>query len=313
MAKPFKFRHVNEIAGSFVLLVLVAVIAGVIIAGHAQRWFESVHQVNLQFPPEGSFGLKKGSEVQILGVVVGAVDEIDVQDDGSMSGEISIRGDFIRFVRTDSRAIARKKFAVAGDAYVEITKGVGDPLPDDSVLLCEKDTEITETIEQMVQQVRETTVPAIEQVRLALEEYTKLAADLRDPQGNLQQLLARLNTIAEGLEKGEGPAGRILRDEKLAKELDEITAKISESIAEVQRILADVKQATAQLPAIAEAAGGEAQDVPGLILQTQETLRETEKLVKGVQKHWLLRKYVDQSEPSARVPLSAVGPAGGVR
>ena len=274
-----------------------------------------MHRLTLQFPSEGSFGLKKGAEVQILGATVGVVEEIRVNADGSMEGEITIRGDFIRFVRSDSRAIARKKFAVAGDSYVEITRGVGEGLPEEgATMICEKDTEITETIGQVVQQVREVTLPAIEQVRLAIEEYTKLAADLRNPEGNLQQLLANLNQIMLGLEKGEGTAGQILRDPSMANELRQITVKINESLAEVRKILEDVKQTTARMPQTAESIGEEVENLPGLVLQTQKTLMETEKLIEGIQRHWLMRKYIEQTPASERIPPSAIQPSeGGVR
>ncbi len=312
MAKPFKFRYVNEIVGVFVILVLLALVTGILLAGHAQRWFEPVSRITLQFPSEGSFGLQKGAEVQILGATVGAVEEIQVNEDGSMEGEITIRGDFIRFVRSDSRALARKKFAVAGDTYVEITRGVGDEFPEEgATMICEKDTEITETIGQVLQQVREVTLPAIEQVRLAIEEYTKLAADLRDPQGNLQQLLANLNQIMVGLEKGEGTAGQILRDPSLANELREITGKLNESMAEVRKILEDVKNTTAKMPQTADAVNGEVENLPGLVLQTQKTLMETEKLIGGIQRHWLMRKYIEQAPASERIPPSAVQPSKG--
>lgn len=299
MAKPFKFRYVNEITGGFVLLTLVLVIVGIILAGNAQRWFEPVHNLTLTFPPEGSFDLQKGAEVRILGALVGAVESIAVDEAGGMTGEITIRGNFIRFVRSDSKAIAKKKFGVAGDAFVEITKGVGTPLEDGAVLACEKDTELMAMVQDVVQQIRTNTVPAIQQVQRAVEEYTKVAEELHRPDGNLQQLLSHLNALAAGLEKGEGTAGQLLRDPSLANELREITAKVNASLQQVSQILGNVEQITA---AIRDETG----DVPGLVLQSRETLRESEKLIEGLQRHWLLRKYVEADEPTARVPATAV-------
>ncbi|HOW97559.1 MAG TPA: MlaD family protein [Kiritimatiellia bacterium] len=299
MAKPFKFRYVNEITGGFVLLTLVLVIVGIILAGNAQRWFEPVHQLTLTFPPEGSFDLQKGAEVRILGALVGTVESIAVDEAGGMTGEITIRGNFIRFVRVDSKAIAKKKFGVAGDAFVEITKGVGAQLEEGAVLACEKDTELMAMVQDVVQQIRTNTVPAIQQVQKAVEEYTKVAEELHRPEGNLQQLLSHLNGLAAGLEKGEGTAGQLLRDPSLANELREITAKVNASLQQVSHILANVEQITAALR-------DETGDMPGLVLQGRETLRESEKLIEGLQKHWLLRKYVEADEPTARVPASAV-------
>lgn len=299
MARPFKFRYVNEITGVFVLAAVLLVVVGIILAGHAQRWFEPVHRLNLIFPPEGSFDLQKGAEVRILGALVGAVETISVAEDGSMTGQITIRGNFIRFVRSDSKAIAKKKFGVAGDAFVEITKGVGEPLPEGGSLVCVKDTEITEMVAEVVRQLREATVPAIEQVRKAVEAYTKLAEELHSPEGQLQQLLAHLNALVAGLERGEGTVGQLLRDPALANELREITGKVNRSLDSVQNILADVEQVSSR---IREESG----DLPGLVLQSRETLRESEKLIAAIQRHWLLRRYVEPGEPTARLPASTV-------
>ncbi len=306
MPKPFKFRYVNEIVGGFVLLVVTLLVAGIIVAGHAQRWFERQHKVMVSFPAEGSFGLQKGAEVRILETLVGSVDQITVADDGMMMGRLLVRGNFIHFVRADSKAIVKKKFGLAGDAYIEITKGTGPELPDKAVLPCVKDTELVQIIQDVVQQVKDVTLPAIEQARKAMEEYTGLAADLRNPEGDLAQMIASLNKIVQGLEKGEGPAGTLLRDPAMADQLREITARINESLGEVNKILGDVQQMTRTI-------SGEMNDVPGLILQTRETMNETTKLIEGVERHWLLRGYVRQADLSVRIPPSEAMGTGGER
>jgi phospholipid/cholesterol/gamma-HCH transport system substrate-binding protein len=300
MPKPFKFRYVNEIVGGFVIVVLILLIVGVVVAGHAQRWLEPVHKVNIVFPPEGSLDLQKGSEVYILGTRVGAVEQITVAADGGMASQISVRGQFIRFVRADSQAIVRKKFGIAGDAYIEITKGIGAELPKSQPLICLKDVEIMETIQNLAQQFQDATLPAIEQLRKAVEEYTNLAADLRRPEGNLQQLLTHLSKIAEGLEKGQGMAGQVLRDPSMAEQLRDIMAKIESS-------LADVKKMTSDLEESAKIVKGEMQDVPGVVLQTRQAMEETEKLITAIQKMWLVRGHVEQPESSTLIPPEEVG------
>ena len=300
MPKPFKFRYVNEMVGGFVILVVALLIIGIVVAGHAQRWFESVHKVEIVFPPEGSLDLQKGSEVYILGTRVGAVDEITVADDGSMAGRISVRGQFFRFVRADSQAIVRKKFGIAGDAYIEVTKGTGAELSKGQALICLKDVEIMETIQNLVQQFRDATLPAIEQLRKAVEEYTNLAADLRKPEGNLQQLLTHLNKIAEGLEKGEGMVGQVLRNPATAEQLRSIMAKIESSLTDVKKVMSDIEES-------ADIVKGEMQDVPGVVLQTRQTMEETEKLITAIQKIWLLRGHIEQPESTKLIPATEVG------
>ncbi len=297
MNKPFKFRYVNEIVGGFVLLVVAALITGIILAGKAQEWFTPVYELRLSFPEEGSLGVQKGAEVQILGTTVGSVTGIRVREDGRMRGRLTVKGDFIRFVRLDSKAIVRKKYGIAGDAYVEITQGKGPERELEMPLVVSKDTEITEIAQDILKRLQETTVPAI-------EEYTALAADLRSTNGPLMKLLANLEQITAGLERGEGSAGQLLRDPALASELTRILEQVNTSLGEVQKILADVKATTAQLPAAAQTVGREVEDLPGMVVQSQATLREAERLIQGIQQNWLIRKHVPPAPTTELIPTS---------
>lgn len=304
--KPFKFRYVNELVGAFVLVVLALVVAAVLVAGKAQEWFVPVHTIPVDFPPEGSLGLQVGANVQILGTTVGRVTRISVNEDGFMTGELTVKGDFIQFVRTDSEVIARKVFGVAGDAYVDIAKGTGPVLPEGAGVVITKDEEITEMVEQILNQIQEQTVPLLDRVRALLEEYRALAADLRDPEQSMQKILASLEGIVAGLEAGRGPAGALLKDDALADQ-------IRRAVAELEAILADVRKATAELPAMARDVQGEVAQIPGTVQQAQESLREAERLIEGLQRHWLIRKYIEpdriRSPDWAAVPMDGEPPA----
>ncbi|HMP77014.1 MAG TPA: MlaD family protein [Kiritimatiellia bacterium] len=295
MSKPFKFRYVNEIVGTFVLLVVAALIAGIILAGRAQDWFEPVTEIRLEFPEEGSLGLQRGAEVQILGATVGRVGRIKVKDDGSMHTTLSIKGEFIRFVRVDSRALVKKKLAVAGDSFVEITQGRGAELGEDPVMLAVKDTEITEIAQNILKQIQDAVLPL-------LEEHTTLARKLNSDDGPLMKLMANLEEISRGLAEGEGSAGQLLRDPAAAQEIERI-------LAQVREILADVKEVSARLPPVAETVGREIDALPGTVVQSQETLREAERLIQGIQRHWLIRKNVPGVELPDMIPsIQAGGP-----
>ena len=73
------------------------------------------------------------------------------------------------------------------------------------------------------------------------------------------------------------------------------------------------------LPAMAQTVNREVQDIPGTVAQTQQAIYEAERLIKGIQQNWLIRKHVPQEQPTAliptfdipRVPRSS-GPAGDV-
>lgn len=283
MKKPFKFRYVNEIVGTFVLLVLFLLLAGIIVTGRAQGWFDPVYEIRAEFGDEGSMGLRRGSEVRVLDTPVGMVTRIEPREDGVMEGVFRVRGPFFQYIREDSIGIVRKTIAgIAGDAFVEITRGTGDPLPEEGAYIpVIQDTEVIDLAEALLEEVRETTVPAIEQLQALLEEATALVKDLRDPDGEVQMILRSLTTTME----------------------------------EVNTILAHVAEATGPLPQMVDRLAGELEDVPGLVYQTQATLQETEVLIEGIQRHWLIRRHIEKDPRPGddRLPPSSILGAGGGR
>lgn len=300
--KPFHFRYVNEIVGGFVLLVLILLIVAVVVAGRAQGWFEPVYRIPIDFPPQGSLDLQVGSPVQILGATVGKVEKINVDEDGFMTGLITVKGDFYQFVRTDSRVIVKKKFGVAGDAYIDITKGSGPDLPEGGGLVASKDTDLNELMQELLNQVQSATVPLLDSIKRTADEYAGLAADMRSAEGPLQKMLLNLESITRKIDSGDGPAGKLVSDPEMAKTIDAVVAQVQDAISQLQAIMADVKKATANLPSMATAVNGEVQDIPGTVALTKETIRETERLIEGIQRHWLLRKYIPQDASPPLIP-----------
>jgi hypothetical protein len=70
-------------------------------------------------------------------------------------------------------------------------------------------------------------------------------------------------------------------------------------------ILENVRRASEALPETAEAVRREVRDVPGLVLQAQVALREAETLLAGLQRHWLLRTYMNPSPDLETLPVPA--------
>ncbi len=336
MAKPLKFRYVNEIVGSFVLLVLILTIAALVMTWQAQGWFERTYEVTLICPKEGSLGLTEGSTIEILGIRVGSVQRITVNDNGIIEAVGQIKGDFFdRFVKKDSKALVKKQFGVVGDAYVVIELGTGDPLPEEArKLWLQKDTELIELAESLVSKVENSLLKTIDEMGKAAVEYQAVGQELRNPDGNLQQFLQRLNEFADTLQRGQGLVARLLNDELMADDAHEIVKNVKavlkeveaatvdltgaakdarEILSEVHEILEnakgaveDIKNTTIHLPAVAETVRRESQDLPGMVLQVQETLRQAEELIRGIQQHWLIRGYMTQPEPAAPIPPAAV-------
>jgi hypothetical protein len=65
-----------------------------------------------------------------------------------------------------------------------------------------------------------------------------------------------------------------------------------------------VQNGTVRLREITGAVADEAKDLPGLVQQTQSSMRELEWLIEAMQRLWLVRKYVNETNPPPLNPLS---------
>ena len=144
------------------------------------------------------------------------------------------------------------------------------------------------------------TVPTLKQARSAMAEYQKFAVDLRDPQGHLQQTLARADRNFPISWSGDGVAGKLLTDPEMGKQtatalakvntsLDQVdgvlkdtraaAASLSALLAESQSLLKDVKQTSTKIPDTVNAVNQTLETLPGLSMQTQEMMRQIQRLV----------------------------------
>lgn len=125
-----------------------------------------------------------------------------------------------------------------------------------------------------------------------------------------RQFGERLDRLAAGLEQGKGTAGALLSNTALLDETRQVAVRANKSIDELNVILKNLEKGSARVPEITDKLSGEARDLPGTVLQAQKTLHEMERLVEALQRHWLVRKYV---EPSATSPRIAPGRLEGGR
>jgi phospholipid/cholesterol/gamma-HCH transport system substrate-binding protein len=308
--KPrFKFRRVNEITGTFVLIVLALLIATVVWTGRSQRWFKSNVTLRIRLPEAGAAGIRQGSEVYFLGTLVGSVYDVIVDPSGRMEARTSIRHDFFLFVRADSSAVVKRKFGVAGDSFFEITRGQGRSLPEnDATIVC--NDQFQSALESAIEEVRHEAMAVLKKTSTGLDTWTRLGADLGETRHHLDQLTVRLESMTAGVEQGKGTVGKLLTDTALADEAQTLMVRANQTMSELQGVVTNLNAAvknvqtgTERLPEITGAVANEARDLPGLVQQTQASMRELERLTEAMQRHWLLRKYVNRTNPLPLRPL----------
>jgi phospholipid/cholesterol/gamma-HCH transport system substrate-binding protein len=293
---------VHEITGVFVLAVVALIVALLFLGGRAQQWFSKKHRFKVALPEQGASGLSAGSRVSILGLTAGAVTKIEVDEIGHIVAEVKVWDDLERFVRTDSLAFIKKTFGVGGDAYLDITRGTGGTLPTGAAIRAIPPPDLIAHVESTLQALREESLPALQTARAMLTEWRQLAADLRETQADLQQVIARLDDVVRAVDRGKGTVGELLVEDDIARQIEGLLVNSGHALDKAHDILKDLQSMTANLPAAADAIAQESRDLPGLVLQIQQTVAEVETFVAGLKRHWLVRRYMTQ--PSAAPRLS---------
>lgn len=82
-------------------------------------------------------------------------------------------------------------------------------------------------------------------------------------------------------------------------------------LARLDGILEQVQAASRSLPRLASTIEEEASTIPGFLIESQETLRQIDVLVRGLQQHWLLGSGVADQPGPGRIPVEDVGAALG--
>ena len=273
-AKPFQKQRANEVVGVFVLLAVCVVLVAVAPGPNTRRWLTPTQTLTVRLPPEGSLGLRKGADVLILGTVVGSVDDLKVSDAGEMEAIVVVRGDFIRFVRRDSKAFIRKPLGI-GDATIEITRGTREPLSLASdIVQSTADKAPTQMLEETLADLRTELVPAIRDMRTAIDEYTRLAADLRAQQAGITAAITHFNRMTTDVEAGHGVVGMLVSDASAAGVVRDALPQVAASAADIRSATADLRKFTATLPQLKQSAQHSLDQAPELMLQITETSRQ---------------------------------------
>jgi ABC-type transporter Mla subunit MlaD len=240
----FKFRFVNEIAGAFVLLAIAVLVAGIFLAGRAQGLFEPKFRLHTVFQAEeGTYGLKKGSEVRIRDTAAGSVARIHPTAEGTIEATFELKESYHGFVRLNSAAVVKKTLLVVGDSYVDISIGSrSEPqMPDGSRIPCTADRGITAQASQVLEELRDRGLPTLE----------------------------RLNAVLDQMPAFMTQTGGAMREHEVL----------------VKGLLRE--------------------DIHGTVLQFRDALRDAEVLFEALQRHWMVRGYIENQK---RDPPASPGP-----
>jgi len=325
-----RLRYADEWVGLLVVAAVVAFLGAILHAGVLRDWFRPVSYLRIVLPETGVAGLSVGADVEVLGTHVGVIRQVVISPNQQMYAEAEIEDQARAFIRRDSQGTIRRRYGVAGAAFVDVSRGKGAELDwDYAVIQAVTERDPTESIGALIDQAREKIFPIL------------------DDAGRSTKALAN---VMEHMQKGQGDVGRLLTDETIVRDVEAIVAKangivsdlgqlVSElqlaagnvknlsqginardggvpgllhradvTLATLQQAMRDLALATQRAPQIVHSVELGARDLPGLLTQTQQTAHQLEELAIQLRGLWLLGGGGKASPQPTRLPTREVRP-----
>lgn len=278
-------QHVRTILlGGFTLLAIALFVAGLLQANAVREWLNPGKQLLLVLPDDGLFGLSEKAKIEILGTAAGRIDEIVIDPNQEIHARATIDAAMAPFVRKDSSAIIRKTFGVAGDSYLEITRGRGEPMDwDYAVLNAAPDRAPTDSIGEMLEDVRARVMPILEQTQRAMTALADLTESLSAPKGHVQRMLTDVSALTGRIERGEGSLGRLLSNDATAREFENLLGNANQTVAGFEPVLNELQATMQQITGISKAINAQSSDLPQINARIVSILDSVDKLMRDLQ------------------------------
>lgn len=333
-----RFDSVDYSVGWLAALTVLIVTLMVVQTGRVQGWLEDWSTFQVRLPSQGTYGLREGAEVRMRGIRVGRVVAVDIDPDDvediTVFATVQLRPEFARRIRDDAKVIVQQAFVVAGDAFLEIEPGTGEPIAITSgtVLAAEENDELAEQLGVILEDVQRRVPETLDQINRTLAAVAEITERLADEQGDLNRMIVNARRLSDAAADPRGPVQFLLRNIDLTKSLEEALAETAVLVENVNAIAVEARGATGEVgPLLAEvrrtvaearetikvlresddvsatlsSTRETAEALPALLFQLEQTMLQVERLTRDLQASWLVG-----GNPTPRVPEAA--PAEGL-
>src|SRR6202789_2897347 len=225
--------------GIFIIAGVTLFALGIFLVGSSHEAFSRHVLLYTEFADLD--GITKGSKVQVAGMDAGQVTKIDVPDSpsGHCRGQMKVDESLHGLVRTDS-VVTVDTEGVVGDTFLTIHSGSPNALraKADAVLQSKPPVTMSDLLSHGLGIMNDADA-TIKQVGGKLN----VALD------GVNGAVGNANDLLVGLKEGRGPAGMLLRDEKMAGQIRETmsnvqstTSNLNQTSGRVNVLVADVQQ-----------------------------------------------------------------------
>jgi phospholipid/cholesterol/gamma-HCH transport system substrate-binding protein len=305
-----RFRHADEFVGLLVLIAVALLLAAILQAGFLGRWFQPSSTLRILLPATGGGGLARGADVQVLGTSAGKIGRIVINPKTGMYALAEIDEDARDLIPRDSKALIRRQFGIAGAAFIEIQPGSGAPMDwGYAVIDAALERAPTDNISALIDETREKVFPILSDTGRATHALADLMERANRGEGSIGRAMVDETAIRSAETALASSDDAIKTLGRLLTRLDDTATEVGglvkwagdrktgvpalfhqadQLLAGLRPMIRDLGAATTRAPTISRNMENTSENLPSLLLQTQATAGQLEKLLIQLRGHWLL-------------------------
>jgi len=199
--------------GLFVFIGLLVLVAGIFFIGNQKSLFSSTIKLNGMF--NNVNGLQVGNNVRFAGINVGVVDDIDIINDTTVKVAVTIKSDVKKFIKKDAR-MSIGSDGLMGDKLIVLMPGGAN----------------TTTMVNDGDKIGAVNPADMDKI---ISKFTKMADNAGSLIDNLSQVVAKVNN-------GKGSLGRLLNNDKMAREMESTVTQAKKTIKNVHKTSATLNE-----------------------------------------------------------------------
>jgi phospholipid/cholesterol/gamma-HCH transport system substrate-binding protein len=292
LARPRRFVGIGKKVSFFLLSAVLGVIAVILLVGYKQGVF--VRHTRIYFHAADAFGINKGTSVRLFGLPVGSVSDLDISDRG-VKVELSIITDYTPRVPKTSRARLLREGYI-GAATIQLVPG-GEPGQAMQPVVEGDEIEYVPArgVAEMVDDFKTQLTPVINDMRKMIVELNQPNSDFRKSLAGANAVLRELpetnREMRQAIHDADATLGSIGRvSAHLEQQLPVLTGKLAttlDTLSETSQQIRDTTRTNGE--ALHEALV----QVPGLLRDGGELVRDGQDVVGAARNSWLLRDNVE--------------------
>lgn len=254
-------------------------------------FFEKKYHLFVNF--EKGQGVNVGTQVQINGVPVGAVDSIGLRSDGSVRIKLIVKQEFRGHITTESSIFAVRPKSLISERALNITHGEGGRVLSQGEEIQSEEAQDIETllvhVNELIGHIRKISVSADTLLTMAMNPRSTIGAMVsnRDLYDKLTTQMDLLNDLSQNADQFLKVMS--VKTPKLLNRVDSIASNTQVLTQDAQQMMGGLNNILVKADTMMTDISGLVEVVQKLMVDSEDKLERVDDLVQGISSYWFIR------------------------